>query len=162
MHRVLTGSVGIDHEDGPSAQVAERERDECDLVSDRRPGRPELDRARIDEEGMLVAAVRVHDPDVIAAVESDLAAVRRPVRNLPLQRGVEGQLSRTATVSVDRPDLAVPDEDDLASVWRPGWEDVHVGARGQASGAAAVAVHDPEIGVGAAGAPAESDPASVR
>src|SRR3989442_3885427 len=111
---------------------------------------------------MLVAAVRVHEPDVIAAVVSELAAVRRPVRNLPLQRGVEGQLSRTATISVDRPDLAVPDEDDLAAVWRPGWEDVHVGARGQAGGAAAVAVHDPEIGVGAAGAPAESDPASVR
>src|SRR6266567_2114171 len=73
---------------------------------------------------MLVAAVRVHDPDVIAAVVSDLAAVRRPVRNLPLRRRVEGQLSRTATVSVDRPDLAVPDEDDLASVWRPGREDV--------------------------------------
>src|SRR5438876_5759702 len=111
---------------------------------------------------MLVAAVRVHDPDVIAAVVSDLAAVRRPVRNLPLQRGVEGQLSRTATVSVDRPDLAVPDEDDLASVWRPSREDVHIAARGQAGGVAAVSVHDPEIGVGATGRPAEKDPASVR
>src|SRR5260370_41104773 len=114
------------------------------------------------EAGLLVAAVRAHDPDGLGAVVADPAAVRRPVRNLPLQRGVEGLLSRTATISVDRPDLSVPDEDDLASVWRPGWEDFHVGARGHAGGAAAVAVHDPEIWVGAAGAPAQSDPASVR
>src|SRR5437879_12339095 len=106
---------------------------------------------------MRVAAVRVHEPDVIAAVVSDLAAVRRPVRNLPLQRGVEGQLSRTATVSVDRPDLAAPDEDDPAAVWRPGREDVHVGARCQAAGAAAVPVQDPEIGVGGTGGTAEND-----